>query len=240
MIKGKIALITGASGGIGKSILDLFIKNEVKVICLINKNSNFIKKYKNKNVEFIKSDLRDYDNLKNQVEKIFTKKKKLDILVNNAGIASGALVEMTSQKILKESFEVNFFAQIRLTQLLLKYLKKSKSPSIVNMGSIVNFVPERGTLAYGSSKAAFMHATKIMAKEFATYKIRVNGIAPNVTKTKMLKKMNINSKNHLISKSYLNRVCLPIEVAKTVVFLSSEDASYVNGQILRLDGGMDI
>ena len=234
MIKGKIALITGASGGIGKSILDLFIKNEVKVICLINKNSNFIKKYKNKNVEFIKSDLRDYDNLKNQVEKIFTKKKKLDILVNNAGIASGALVEMTSQKILKESFEVNFFAQIRLTQLLLKYLKKSKSPSIVNMGSIVNFVPERGTLAYGSSKAAFMHATKIMAKEFATYKIRVNGIAPNVTKTKMLKKMNINSK------TYLNRVCLPIEVAKTVVFLSSEDASYVNGQILRLDGGMDI
>jgi 3-oxoacyl-[acyl-carrier protein] reductase len=238
MLKGKIALITGASGGIGKTILDLFIKNHAKVICLVNKNSNFINK--NKNIEFIKSDIRDYENLKNQIEKIFVKKKRLDILINNAGIASGSLIEMTSQKILKESFEVNFFAQIKLTQLVLKYLKKSKSSSIVNIGSIVNFVPERGTLAYGSSKAAFMHATKIMAKEFAAYKIRVNGISPNVTKTKMLKKMDVNSKNSLISKSYLNRECKPIEVAKTTMFLSSDNSSYINGQILRLDGGMDI
>ena len=191
MLKGKTALITGANGGIGKSIVNLFLKNNANVICLIRKSdqkfNNFTKKL-SKNITIIESDLTDESNLKTQVEKVFSKNRKLDILVNNAGIASGSIIEMTSQKNLKEIFNVNFFSQIRLTQLVLKYLKNSKKSSIINIGSISAKMADRGTLAYGCSKIALMHATKIMANEFSNYKIRVNGICPNATNTKMLKK----------------------------------------------------
>ena len=135
MLKGKTALITGANGGIGKSIVNLFLKNNANVICLIRKSdqkfNNFTKKL-SKNITIIESDLTDESNLKTQVEKVFSKNRKLDILVNNAGIASGSIIEMTSQKNLKEIFNVNFFSQIRLTQLVLKYLKNSKKSSIIS------------------------------------------------------------------------------------------------------------
>jgi len=242
MLKGKTALITGANGGIGKSVLDLFLKNDANVICLIRKLDKkfekFIKKF-SKKVNIIETDLTDEKNLKIKLEKIFSKKKKLDLLINNAGTASGSIIEMTSQKNLKKVFDVNFFSQIRLTQLVLKNLKRSKDPSIINIGSVITKIADRGTLAYGCSKIALMHATKIMANEFSNYNIRVNGICPNVTNTKMSKKMDPKSKNELISKSFMKKVCEPNEVANLILFLSSKNSKYINGQIIFLDGGME-
>jgi 3-oxoacyl-[acyl-carrier protein] reductase len=225
MLKGKTALITGANGGIGKSIVNLFLKNNANVICLIRKSdqkfNNFTKKL-SKNVTIIESDLTDENNLRIQVKKAFSKNKKLDVLVNNAGVAFGSIIEMTSQKNLKEIFNVNFFSQIRLTQLVLKYLKNSKNPSIINIGSISAKIADRGTLAYGCSKIALMHATKIMANEFSNYKIRVNGICPNATNTKMLKKMDSKSREALIDRSFMKKPCEPIDVANLILFLSSK------------------
>ena len=242
MLKGKTALITGANGGIGKSIVNLFLKNNANVICLVRKSdqqfNKFIKKL-SKNVTIIESDLTDENNLRTQVEKAFSKNRKLDVLVNNAGIASGSIIEMTSQKNLKEIFDVNFFSQIRLTQLVLKYLKNSKKSSIINIGSISAKIADRGTLAYGCSKIALMHATKIMANEFSNYKIRVNGICPNATNTKMLKKMDPKSKDVLISRSFMKKVCEPIDVANLILYLSSKNSEYINGQIIFLDGGIE-
>ena len=152
MLKGKTALITGANGGIGRSIVNLFLKNNANVVCLIRKSDKQFNKYikrLSKNITVIESDLTDEINLKTQVENAFSNKKKLDILVNNAGKASGSIIEMTSQKNLKEIFNVNFFSQIRLTQLVLKYLKNSKEPSIINIGSVSAKIADRGTLAYG-------------------------------------------------------------------------------------------
>jgi len=242
MLKGKTALITGANGGIGKSIVNLFLKNNAKVICLVRKSDkkfdNYIKKL-SKNVTTIQSDITDEINLRTKIEKIFSKNKKLDILVNNAGIASGSIVEMTSQKNLKEVFNVNFFSQIKLTQLVLKYLKNSKKSSIINIGSIAAKMADRGTLAYGCSKIALMHATKIMANEFSNYNIRVNGICPNVTNTKMLKRMDTKSKEALISRSFMKKVCEPIDVANLILYLSSKNSEYINRQIIFMDGGME-
>ena len=242
MLKGKTALITGANGGIGRSILDLFLKNNANVICLIRKSDskfkNYVKKFSRK-VKIIETDLTDEINLKTKLEKTFSTNQKLDFLINNAGKASGSIVEMTSQKNLKEIFDINFFSQIRLTQLVLKHLKKSKNASIINIGSVVTKIADRGTLAYGCSKIALMHATKIMANEFSSYNIRVNGICPNATNTKMLKKMNPKSKNELISKSFMKKACEPNEVANLILFLSSKNSQYINGQIIFLDGGME-
>ena len=242
MLKGKTALITGANGGIGKSIVNLFLKNNANVICLVRKSDQQFNKFTkqlSKNVTIIESDLTDENNLKTQVEKAFFKNRKLDILVNNAGIASGSIIEMTSQKNLKEIFDVNFFSQIRLTQLVLKYLKNSKKSSIINIGSISAKMADRGTLAYGCSKIALMHATKIMANEFSNYKIRVNGICPNATNTKMLKKMDPKSKDLLISRSFMKKVCEPIDVANLILDLSSKNSEYINGQIIFIDGGTE-
>ena len=242
MLKGKTALITGANGGIGRSILELFLKNNANVICLVRKSDikfkNYVKKFSGR-VKIIETDLTDEVNLKIKIEKTFSNNQKLDILINNAGKASGSIVEMTSQKNLKEIFDVNFFAQIRLTQLVLKYLKKSKNASIINIGSVITKLAMRGTLAYGCSKTALMHATKIMANEFAVYGMRVNGICPNATNTKMLKKMDPKSKNELISKSFMKKACEPSEVANSILFLSSKNSQYTNGQIIFLDGGME-
>ena len=242
MLKGKTALITGANGGIGRSILDLFLKNNANVICLIRKSDskfkNYVKKFSRK-IKIIETDLTDEVSLKTKLEKTFSNNQKLDFLINNAGKASGSIVEMTSQKNLKEIFDINFFSQIRLTQLVLKHLKKSKNASIINVGSVVTKIAGRGTLAYGCSKIALMHATKIMANEFSSYNIRVNGICPNATNTKMLKKMNPKSKNELISKSFMKKACEPNEVANLILFLSSKNSQYINGQIIFLDGGME-
>ena len=242
MLKGKTALITGANGGIGKSIVNLFLKNNANVICLIRKSdkkfNNYIKRL-SKNVTVIESDLTDEINLREQVEKIFSKKKNLDILINNAGIGSGSIIEMTSQKNLKEIFNVNFFSQIRLTQLVLKYLKNSKKSSIINIGSVSAKIADKGTIAYGCSKVALMHATKIMANEFSNYKIRVNGICPNATNTKMLKKMDPKSRDMLISRSFMKKVCEPLDVANLILYLSSKNSEYINGQIIFMDGGME-
>jgi len=242
MLKGKTALITGSNGGIGKTITKLFLKNEAKVICLIRKSDkkfkNYIKAY-SKNVTIIESDLTDEINLKKQIEKIFSKNKKLDILINNAGIASGSIIEMTSQKNLKEVFNINFFSQIRITQLVLKYLKNSKKASIINIGSISAKIADRGTLAYGCSKVALMHATKIMANEFSNYRIKVNGVCPNATNTKMLKKMDPKYKDLHISRSFMKKICEPLDVANLILYLSSNNSEYINGQIIFMDGGME-
>ena len=242
MLKGKTALITGANGGIGKSIVNLFLKNNANVICLVRKSDKHFNQYVNKlskKIKIIESDLTDEINLKTQVEKIFSNKKKLDILVNNAGKAYGSIIEMTSQKNLKEIFDINFFSQIKLTQLVLKYLKNSKTSSIVNIGSISAKIADRGTLAYGCSKVAMMHATKIMANEFSNYKIRVNGICPNATNTKMLKKMDSKSRDALISRSFMKKACEPAEIANLILYLSSKNSEYINGQIIFMDGGME-
>ncbi len=241
MLKNKTVLITGANGDIGRSIIEAFEKKNANIICLIKKkNKDFLKFIKRKkNIKLIISDLTNEKKLSTEINKFFSKNKNLDILVNNAGKASGSIFEMTSQKNLKEIFDINFFAQIKITQLLLKYLKVSKNASIINIGSVSSIIPERGTLSYGCSKLAFMHATKIMANEFANNNIRVNGINPNVTNSRMLKQMQETAKEKLINNSYLKRACEPKEIAELVIFLSSKNSSYINGQIINIDGGMN-
>ncbi len=241
MFKNKTVLITGSNGDVGRKLIKVFLENNAEVICNLRKKNKsfekFISKLNHKKIKIFYSDINNIDHFNEQFHKIFSKKNKLDILINNAAEPHGSIIEMTSMEKLKKVFETNFFSQIRITQKLLRYLKKSKDPSIINIGSILGVLPEKGTIAYGTSKAAFMHATKIMANEFSVYKIRVNGICPNVIESKMAKKMDINSKKNLIEKSFLKRTCTVNDVANLVLFLSGKNSNYLNGQIINLDGG---
>jgi 3-oxoacyl-[acyl-carrier protein] reductase len=247
VLNNKNAFITGCNRGIGKSILRKFIKNRANVICAVRKADskflkfiNNIKKKSKSNIKIVEFDLLNESEVKNTISSLNKKNFKIDILINNAGLASGSIFEMTSIEKIKKIFETNYFAQLRLTQLLLRFLKKSKSASIINLGSVTGIIPERGTLAYGSSKAALMFATKIMANEFSNYGIRVNAIAPSVVQTNMSDKMNAKAKEALIEQSFLKKEGSVEDISDLALFLSSENSKHINGQVIRIDGGMKI
>ena len=199
----KTVFISGASGSLGVKIVKFYIKKKFNIICTVYRNSKLLteqlksinKKNKNKNkLEIFQVDFSNEDNLKNIIRILNKKKICIDVMINNAAIPFGSTVELTPIKKLKEVYQINFFSQIYLIQNFLRFLKRSKYPSIINIGSISGLVGEKGYLAYGGSKSSLMYATKILANEFSFYKIRVNTIAPNVFESEMSKKMDIKSK----------------------------------------------
>ncbi len=131
-------------------------------------------------------------------------------------------------------FEINFFSQIRLIQLVLRLMKNSNNAAICNIGSISGIVPLRGNLSYGSSKSAIMFATKVLSKELIPYKIRVNAVAPGVVISKMADKMDGQVREKMVKKSTLKRELKTSEVAKKIVYLCSNKAIKVNGKILKI------
>jgi 3-oxoacyl-[acyl-carrier protein] reductase len=144
---------------------------------------------------------------------------------------------MTSLTEFREVFEVNFFATAAFSQLLSRRISRSGGGSIVNIGSTAGLNGDSGTSAYGSSKAALMYLTAVMARELGQFGIRVNAVAPTVTVTDMYGQMNDISRDALINGGAIQRAATPQEVAKVVCFLAGEQSAMVTGQVLRVDGG---
>ncbi len=240
-LKNKIALVVGASGDIGLAISKELISNGAKVILHSKKGNAKFKKFCKINsiniLEVIKFDLLDIEYMQKIIKKkLYRKKYKIDFLINSAGFASGSIFEMTSISDIKKMFDINFFSQLRLIQLVLRLMKNSKNASISNIGSISGIVPYRGNLSYGTSKSAIMFATKILSKELATYKIRVNAVAPGVVSSQMADTMDKQVRVKMVKQSSLKREIKPFEVAKKIAYLCSDEAVKVNGQILKIDG----
>ena len=169
---------------------------------------------------------------------LFQKKKKIDVLVNCAGIAHGSLFSMTRIEDLKNIFQVNFFAQILFSQYIAKNMMRYKNGSIINISSTSSILADSGSLAYGCSKAALSHATRIMATELGAFGIRVNGIAPAKVETKMGKLMDEKSSNILEQRTSIKGNILPDNIADLIYFLASEESQMINGQVLRIDKGL--
>lgn len=243
LLLNKTALITGSNGGIGRVLCRRFLSSGANIICCVRKIDSefykYIKTLKKKYKKKIKLLEFDFENEK-QITKIIDSFCKdnitIDVLVNNAGIASGSLIEMTSLNNLKKIFQINFFSQIYITQKLLKLLKKSDSPSVINICSITSLLNHRGTMAYGSSKAALIFATKVMANEFSIYKIRVNAIVPSAVNAGMYKNMDKNSQKLLLRDSFLKKPLSAQQIANKVLYLSSSQSLKDNGKIIILNG----
>lgn len=240
-LKGRIALVVGASGDIGLAISKELISNGAKVILHSKKGNAKFKKFCKINssniLEVIKFDLLESDYMQKIIKKkLYDKKYKINFLINSAGFASGSIFEMTPISDIKKMFDINFFSQLRLIQLILRLMKNSNNASICNVGSISGIVPMRGNLSYGTSKSAIMFATKVLSKELIPYKIRVNAVAPGVVISKMANKMDRQVREKIIKKSALKRELKPSEVAKKIVYLCSDKAIKLNGQILKISG----
>lgn len=245
LLKGKTVVITGSNKGIGKVILELFAENGANVIACARKETpefvntlELLKRKFNVSITPVYFDLEDPAQIKSAVTSIISLKSKIDILVNNAGYASGAYFQMTPIADLERMIKINFTSQIQFTQGISRYMTRFKSGSIINMGSTAGLFGDAGMLSYGSSKAALMFATKTMATELGQHNIRVNVIAPSVTKTEMYDQMEENARNKLIESSAFKRAAEPIEVANVALFLASDLSTFVNGQTIRVDGGI--
>jgi 3-oxoacyl-[acyl-carrier protein] reductase len=189
-------------------------------------------------IDFVYFDLTDEDDIKDVFKDLRKKKIVIDVLVNNAGIPAGGFLLMTSLAKVKEVMQVNFFSQILITQLVAKMMMSQKHGAIVNMSSVTALENQGGWTAYGGSKAAIMSFTRTAARELAAFNIRVNAVAPGLIDTQMGNNMDEKYQTEMLSRSDLGRKGTPEEVANLVCFLASDEASYITGQIIRIDGGM--
>ena len=243
--EGKNVVITGSSRGIGLAILEAFAKDGANIAACSNHKSDTVIENYNKissqyGVEIYPFffDMSDEEAVKEGANEVKEKMPQVDVLVNNAGISHIAPCMLTKSEDLHRVFQVNYFSQIVFTNRLLGALKKAKGAAIVNMTSIAGLDGGIGVTAYGSSKAAVALTTKIQAQEFAAFKIRVNGVEPGMVDTDMAANMGDKAIENMTNATALKRLARAEEVANIVVFLSSDDSSYINGQVVRVDGGI--
>ena len=243
-LENKVAVITGAYGDIGFSICEKFAENGIN-LAILGKDLEKIelkKKYLNDNYNVdifsCNLDVSDADSYKICIEKIISKFEKIDILVNNAGITKDNIIMRMSNEDWNNVIETNLKGTFLGCKYVSKIMVKQKYGKIINISSIVGQIGNKGQTNYVASKAGIDGITKSLAKELGSRGININSIAPGYIETNMTKLLNDNIKKELLDKISLNRFGQPIEVANLAYFLVTEEASYINGQIINLDGGM--
>lgn len=245
MLSGKNAIVTGANRGIGRAIVETFARNGANVWACARKSSNDFEKdisqLGNQYHVWIKPvyfELEDEAEIKEGIKGIISEHEKIDILINNAGIFDVRVFQMSSMEMIRKMYQINVFAPMLITQMVLKAMARKKEGCVINIGSLAGEQASPGNSVYGSSKAALMHWTKILASEAGAAGIRVNAVAPGSTETDILAAHGDAAKKELWKESFMNRLGRPEEVAEAVAFLASDKAQYINGCILDVNGGV--
>ncbi|MCM1568114.1 MAG: glucose 1-dehydrogenase [Roseburia sp.] len=244
ILQGKNVILTGANRGIGNAILKGIAEAGANCWCMVRTvDSQFeeeLRACEQQNDVWLKAvnaDLSDSDSIKGAMKEITAEKINIDILINNAGAFSQNAFLQTSLEEIKRLMQVNYYAPIQLIQAVSKRMIRQKSGIIINVGSVSGIEHTPGTVAYGGSKAALLWMTRTISRELAPYGIRVNGIAPGSTKTDMTAQIQNTIDAKVLERMNLKRQAEPEEIAKAVLFLASEQASFISGEILKVDGG---
>ncbi len=244
MLKDKVALITGASRGIGRAAALLMAENHADVIINYRNSDSeeeaaelvglIIKK--GQKAFKIKADVSVEEEIAGMFSQIKEKYQRLDILVNNAGIMKSNLLMLTKTEEFDEIFGINCRGVFLCMRAAAKMMIRQKSGKIVNLCSIVGTNGDKGLTAYSASKASLIGMTKSAAKELGAFNINVNAVAPGLIDTNMTKDLKEELKEEMTSNIALGRMGKPEDVAKAILFLSTYMADYVSGQIVGIDG----
>lgn len=240
----KVALVTGGTRGIGRKIAEKFAENGYNLVLnYVSSNVDLevikeaFKKYNN-SVLILKADVSKYEECENLVKEAINKFGKVDVLVNNAGITKDGLIAMMKEENFSKVIDVNLKGTFNMCRNLVPYMMKNKSGNIVNISSVVGIVGNAGQSNYAASKAGVIGFSKALAKELAGRNIRVNAVAPGFIDTDMTSILSDKVKENIYSQIPLKRMGKAKEVANVVYFLSSEESSYITGQVINVDGGM--
>jgi 3-oxoacyl-[acyl-carrier protein] reductase len=243
-LKGKAALITGASKGIGRAIAIELANQGILVALNYSNNDNcaletleLIKK-NNGYAKLFKYDVSNYHSAELLVKEVINSFGRLDIVINNAGISKvGLFIDMTEED-WDSTMNVNIKGVFNVTHSAVKHMVSMKSGNIINISSIWGNVGASCEVIYSASKGAINSFTKALAKELAPSNIRVNAIAPGVIETGMNQWLGQDEKRALEDEIPMGRFGTPEEVAKLTSFLCSDEAKYLTGQIITIDGGL--
>lgn len=243
-LENKVAVITGGYKGIGRGIVEVFIKYGAKIIVLDYDSE--VTTMNNENILAYKVDIRDTLAIENSIKDAISKFGKINILVNNAGVCELETFENMSDEILKHHVDINIGGVWNVTKVVLPYLQKESGSTIVNLSSVTGpMVADPGEVAYAMTKSAVLGFTKGLAADLAHKGIRVNAIMPGYVKTPLVERMaEISNKENpksvidgIASAIPLKRLANPEEIGELAAFLASKESSYITGQGIVIDGG---
>jgi len=242
-LKDKLAIITGGSRGIGYATAETFLKEGAKVIITASTKENADKavaklkeNYSNSIIDGIAPNLSDYNDVKAKFDEIVNKYGVIDILVNNAGVSESTPFTNYTEEIFDKVMDLNVKGIFNATKVVSEYMIEKQSGVILNTSSMVSIYGQPSGVAYPTSKFAVNGLTVSLARELGPKGIRVNAVAPGITETDMMKAVPKEVIDPMIAQIPLRRLGQPEDIANAFVFLASEEASYITGVVLSVDG----
>jgi len=239
-LKGLNIILTGATGGIGNSILEKLLDAKANVVAT-GTNENKLNEIKNKyeSVKTEKFDISEHKEIENFINKISDQfENKIDVLINNAGVTRDNLSIRMKEEEWKKVIDINLTSTFLLSKNVIKKMLKNKKGKIINITSVVGHTGNIGQANYTASKAAVVAMSKSFALEYGKKNINVNCVSPGFIETEMTSKINENYRETLKSRIPLDRFGDPKDVANTVIFLCSNLSDYITGETIHVNGGM--
>ena len=239
-LDGKKALITGASGGIGKEIAKVLIKHNAQV-CISGRNLdelNALKELLGEKCHVVVCDLSKKDEIIKLIKKTDEFLGHIDILINNAGITKDNIFLRMSENEWEDVLNVNLNSTFSILKLITKGMIKRRYGRIINISSVVGVTGGAGQANYSASKAGLIGLTKSLSQEVATRNITVNCIAPGFIETPMTEKLDDKRKDTILNSIPMNRIGRPEDLSSAIIFLASQESSYITGQTIHINGGL--
>ena len=243
-LEGKVAIVTGASRGIGRDIALLFAKEGAKLTLTARSEdalkalSDEIKKNGGAEPLCVPLDVKNSEKVDELVDKTLDKFGRVDILVNNAGMTRDGLLLRMSDEDWDEVLDTNLKGAFLCLRAVAKPMMRQRAGRIINMASVIGLIGNAGQANYAASKAGLIALTKSAAKELGSRNILINAIAPGFIDTEMTQALGDDIKKSILKQIPIGKLGTPIDVAKAALYLASDESSFITGQVLTVDGGM--